>query len=64
MDEKDIWRTASVMIKRYGDAALVESAMHVDELNADGDLAGARIWKRIGASIEFLTERKAVSLLL
>lgn len=59
VDEKDIWRIAGVMIKRYGDDALVACAVRADELKADGDLAGARIWKRIGASIEFLTGGKA-----
>jgi len=32
--------------------------MRADQLVADGDFAGARIWKRISASIEFLAGEK------
>jgi hypothetical protein len=38
--EIDIWRTAQLMLKRYGDKALEESAARVDELVAAGDDTG------------------------
>ena len=54
MDERDIWATANVMIKRFGDDAPIEAAMRADELAGEGDLAGAAVWKRIKRSIELL----------
>jgi hypothetical protein len=53
----DIWYAAQLMLKRYGDKALVESATHADEttkLAARGDHDGAAIWRRITAAIEQL----------
>jgi hypothetical protein len=48
--EIDIWRAANLMLKRYGEKALEESAARVDELAADGDHDGAVTWRRITAS--------------
>jgi hypothetical protein len=45
--EIDIWRVANLMLKRYGNAALVESARRADELAAAGDTAGLAVWHRI-----------------
>jgi hypothetical protein len=33
----DIWRAATLMLKRYGDKALEESATRADQLDAEGD---------------------------
>ena len=43
----DIWRAAQLMLKRYGDKALEESAARADELAAIGDHDGAATWRRI-----------------
>ena len=45
--EIDIWRAAQLMLKRYGDKALEESAARADELMAAGDDNGAAVWCRI-----------------
>ena len=45
--EIDIWRAAQLMLKRYGDEALKESAARADELLAAGDDNGAAGWRRI-----------------
>jgi hypothetical protein len=45
--EIDIWRAAQLMLKRYGDKALEESAARADELAAGGDNDGATTWRRI-----------------
>ena len=45
--EIDIWRAANLMLKRYGEKALEESATRADELAADGDHDGAVTWRRI-----------------
>jgi hypothetical protein len=36
----DIWRAASLMLKRYGANAEIESAIRLYELAAEGDLDG------------------------
>ena len=45
--EIDIWRAAQLMLKRYGDEALKESAARTDELMAAGDGDSAATWRRI-----------------
>ena len=52
--EIDIWRAATLMLKRYGDKALEQSTTRADELAADGDHAGADTWRRITAAVEQL----------
>jgi hypothetical protein len=52
--EIDIWRAATLMLKRYGEKALEESATRADELAADGDHDGADTWRRITAAVEQL----------
>ena len=45
--EIDIWRVANLMLTRYGDEALAESAKRAEELAADSDLAGVATWLRV-----------------
>lgn len=45
--EIDIWRAASLMLKRYRDKALEESAARAAELAAQDDYNGASVWRRI-----------------
>ena len=45
--EIDIWRAAQLMLKRYGDEALKESAARATELTLAGDDDGAATWHRI-----------------
>jgi len=49
--EIDIWRAANLMLKRYGEKALEESAARADELATDGDHDGAVTWRRITAAV-------------
>jgi hypothetical protein len=49
--EIDIWRAAQLMLKRYGDKAIEESAARADELVAAGDDNGAVVWRRISAAV-------------
>ena len=48
--EIDIWRAASLMLKRYGEKALEESAARADELFAEQDHDGAAVLRRIRRS--------------
>jgi hypothetical protein len=45
--EIDIWRAATLMLKRYGEKALEQSTTRADELAADGDHDGASTSRRI-----------------
>jgi hypothetical protein len=45
--EIDIWRAASLMLRRYGERALEESTARADELFAEQDHDGAAVWRRI-----------------
>ncbi len=49
--EIDIWRAASVMLKRYGEKALEESAVRADELFTEQAHDGAAVWRRITAAV-------------
>ena len=49
--EIDIWRAAQLMLKRYGDKALEESAARAEELEADNDGNGAAVWRLIAAAV-------------
>ena len=56
--EIDIWRAATLMLKRYGDKALEQSSARADELAADGDHDGADTWRRISAAVVQLANTK------
>jgi hypothetical protein len=45
--EIDIWRAANLMLKRYGEKAVDESATRAEELAAQNDYNGAAVWRRI-----------------
>ena len=50
----DIWRSANVMVKRYGEDAALEAAKRADELLEAGDMDGCAVWKQIVAAVEDL----------
>ncbi len=52
--EKDIYRSAKLMIDRRGDDAPLFAAMRADELLAKGDIEGQSAWKRILRAIDEL----------
>jgi hypothetical protein len=52
--EIDIWRAANLLLKRYGDKALEESAARAEELVAQDDHTGAAIWRRITDAVSQL----------
>jgi hypothetical protein len=60
LPEIDIWRSASAMIQRYGDAAGIEAARRADEFLAQGDVGGTATWRSILAAIEKLQAEKPV----
>ncbi len=54
--EIEIWRVATLMVNRYADEAEANSFQRAEELAAEGDHAGAAIWRRITVAIEQLTD--------
>ena len=50
----DIYRTANVLVKQYGQDAPIHAAMRADELLETGDLEGCAVWKRILLAVEEL----------
>ena len=50
----DIWRAATLMLKRYGEEALDESVARADELAAQDDYNGAAVWRRITDAVRQL----------
>ena len=46
------------MLKRYGEAAVTESAVRADELATEGDNEGVAIWRRITDAMEQLANTK------
>jgi hypothetical protein len=55
--EIDIWRAGQLMLKRYGERALEESAARADELASAGDHNGAATWRRIMAAVTQLANK-------
>jgi hypothetical protein len=54
--EIEIWRVAVLMVNRYADEAEANSLMRAMELAAEGDHAGAAMWRRVTVAIEQLTD--------
>jgi hypothetical protein len=52
--EIDIWRAATLMLKRYGERALEESASRAEELTSAGDDNGVAVWRRISDAVRQL----------
>ena len=52
--ELDMYRSAHVLIKQYGDAANFHAAQRADELLDQGDVEGAAVWRGILEAIREL----------
>jgi hypothetical protein len=58
MSELDIWRSANILLKRYGGEAVFIASKRADALLDQGDVEGCSAWVRITKAIADL-ERKA-----
>ena len=56
IQEIDVWRVSVLMVKRYADDAEAAADQRADELETEGDQAGAAIWRRVTVAIEQLTD--------
>jgi triphosphoribosyl-dephospho-CoA synthetase len=41
VDDRDVWEAALLIVKRYGDDAMLEAAERADQLLDEGDMAVA-----------------------
>jgi hypothetical protein len=41
IEDRDVWQAALLIVKRYGDDAMVEAAQGADRLLEEGNVAGA-----------------------
>lgn len=53
-DEREIWRTANLLLDQHGDKAPVIAAQRAQALLARGDLDRHRMWRRVLMAIEEL----------
>jgi hypothetical protein len=56
MNDRDIWRTANLMIGRFGKSALNECALRVERQKTLGDDSGAYVWSKVLYRIVLLSE--------
>ena len=56
MDEKDIWRTAALLIKQHGRQAGEMANLRVIDMMEKKDADGQAVWKRIAQAVEELTK--------
>jgi hypothetical protein len=47
IDDRDVWQVALLIVKRYGDDAIIEASQRADQILDEGDMAGAETWHRI-----------------
>lgn len=57
-DDKDIYRSAHVLIREHGDRAAIEAALRADKMLARGDLGGLAAWKRILKAVDVLQAKE------
>ncbi len=50
--ELDIYRTANVLVKHYGEDAALEAAQRADAMLEKGAIDGQRVWKRVLAAVK------------
>jgi hypothetical protein len=55
--DRDIWTAANEVIKANDDP-LLHVAMRYDALLEAGDMAGCRVWRRIGEAVEEMLKQQ------
>ena len=58
--EIDVWRSAQLMIRQYGDAAVSEADARATALTEQSDSAGGLVWRRIREAIDQLQNDTSV----
>ncbi len=52
--DKDVWRTAKLLLDQYGADAATHAAIRADAMLGAGDMERQAVWKRIVRAIEEL----------
>ncbi len=52
VSDLDVYRTANVLVKHYGEDATLEAAQRADAMLEKGGLDGQRVWKRVLAAVK------------
>jgi len=58
VNDINIWRSAKLLVERYGDEAPIHAAMRVDELLDEGDVDGRTVWLRVVRAFEELLNKQ------
>jgi hypothetical protein len=59
MTDLDIWRSANILLKRYGVDAMLIATRRADALFDQGDVQGCSAWIRISRAIASLERKRA-----
>ena len=54
IEEIDIYRSATVLIRQYGERALLEAMDRLKKYRRIGNVGGTDVWRRIADAIETL----------
>ena len=54
MPQQDTWRTAHLLIKRYGKGAIIHAALQMEEYFDEGDFQESAAWESVLESLEEL----------
>ncbi len=54
----DIYRTANVLVKQYGQDAPIQAAVRADELLEAGELDGCAVFKRVLRAVEEMLSKE------
>lgn len=46
ISDMDVYRTANVLVERYGKDAVLEAAQRADSFLEAGDMDGSAVWRR------------------
>ena len=58
ISDRDIYRSANVLVKQHGADAPIHAAMRADAMIDKGDLDGYAVWKRILRAVEKLLSKE------
>ncbi len=59
--DRDIYRSANVLVKHHGTDAPIQAAMRADAMLEKGDLGGCATWRRILRAVEELRRMERVA---
>ena len=58
--DRDIWRTANIVVKRHGEDSALVAAQRADKMLAEGDAVGQAVWKRILCAVKELRRLRPI----